>query len=95
MAEDDAATFSAIVRTGPRNPYIDVPAEVTAAFAALARSGRVPVAGTLEGASVRGTLMPMRGGSQRLYLPGGLRAAAGVEVGDTVALVLRPIHPAP
>ncbi|HEY3261657.1 MAG TPA: DUF1905 domain-containing protein [Pseudonocardiaceae bacterium] len=78
----------AVIREGPRNPYVEVPAEVSEAFRPLARAGRITVDGTLNGVSVRGTLVPVAAGGHRLYVSGGMRAAASVGVGDTVALEL-------
>ncbi len=72
---------------------VDVPQRVTAALAPHAKAGRVPVEGTVRGTLFRATLIPVGGGRQRLYLPGGLRAAAGVGVGDTVQIVLHPVAP--
>lgn len=75
------------------NPYVDVPQRVSRAFAPWARGGRVRVAGTLNGVPVRATLVPVGQGRHRLYVNGGMRAAAGVGVGDLVSLVLRPTGP--
>jgi hypothetical protein len=78
--------FSALVRRKGPNPYVDVPAFVSEEFAAGATAGRVRVTGRLAGAEFNATLVPVKDGGQVLYLPGGLRAATGVEVGDTVSL---------
>jgi len=83
--------FTAPIRPGP-NPYVEVPAAVSSAFAPLARAGRITVDGLLNGASVRGTLMPTSGAGHRLYINGGMRAAAGVRAGDTVIIDLTA-HP--
>ncbi|MGH7468063.1 MAG: YdeI/OmpD-associated family protein [Longimicrobiales bacterium] len=45
--------------------------------------------GRLNGARMRGTLMPVGSGGHRLYINGGMRAAAGVDVGDTIRLELQ------
>jgi hypothetical protein len=75
------------------NAVVEVPAAVSKAFAAWARSGRIAVEGRLNQAALRTTLMPVGGGGHRLYLNGGLRTAAGVDVGDEVLLTLRPTQP--
>jgi hypothetical protein len=74
------------------NPYVEVPARVSRAFAAQARAGRIRVEGRLRGVELRGTLVPRRDG-HRLYLHGGLRSAAGVRTGDSVSLTLRAVAP--
>lgn len=79
-----------ICRQGP-NPYVDVPARVTSALAEQATAGRVPVEGTIAGAPFRATLVPVGGGRQRLYVNGGMRAAAGVGVGDVVTVRLHAV----
>lgn len=75
------------------NPFVDVPDEVSRAFARYGRSGRIRVEGRLEDAPLHATLVPVSGGGHRLYVNGGMRAAAGVTVGDTVSLALRPVGP--
>ena len=76
-----------IGKQGP-NPYVDVPEEVSLAFAHHSRGGRVSVEGRLNEASIRATLVPIGKGRHRLYVNGGMRAAAGVAVGDTVSFEL-------
>ena len=76
-----------IGKQGP-NPYVDVPEEVSLAFAHHSRGGRVSVEGRLNEASIRATLVPVGKGRHRLYVNGGIRAAAGVAVGDTVSFEL-------
>jgi Bacteriocin-protection, YdeI or OmpD-Associated/Domain of unknown function (DUF1905) len=85
--------FTAVIHEGPRNPYVEVPAEVSEAFAPLARAGRITVEGLLGDTSLRATLVPVAGGGHRLYINGGMRAAAGVGVGDTVTLDLNAHAP--
>jgi hypothetical protein len=70
--------FRATIRKEGPNPYVDVPDRVSRAFAHYAKAGRIPVEGTLDGTAIRATLMPVRGGGHRLYVGGGMRAAAGV-----------------
>ena len=76
-----------IGKQGP-NPYVDVPEEVSLAFAHHSRGGRVSVEGRLNEASIRATLVPVGKGRHRLYVNGGIRTAAGVAVGDTVSFEL-------
>lgn len=68
------------------NPYLEVPPRVSEALTAYARAGRIRVQGRVNDAEFQGTLVPVRDGGHRLYLPGGLRSSARVEVGDTVAV---------
>jgi hypothetical protein len=63
--------FRAEIHTQGPNPYVDVPQRVSAALASHATAGRVPVEGKVRGALFRATLIPVGGGRQRLYLPGG------------------------
>lgn len=67
------------------NPCVDVPKEISEAFA---KRGYVPVAGTLNGHQIRATLVPKGGGEHRLYLNGEMRKRAGVDVGARVVLNL-------
>lgn len=80
--------FRATIQKQGTNPYVDVPAAVSAAFAGQAREGRVRVEGKIRGVEFRATLIPAGGGRHRLFLNGGIRSAAGVEVGDAVAIEL-------
>lgn len=74
------------------NPFVDVPAQVTRAFATFAEHGRVRVAGTINGHQLHATLVPTKDGAHRLYVNGGMRAATGIEVGDHVTLELRALR---
>ena len=76
-----------IGKQGP-NPYVDVPEGVSLAFTHHSRGGRVSVEGRLNEASIRASLVPIGKGRHRLYVNGGMRAAAGVAVGDTVSFEL-------
>ncbi len=69
------------------NPYVVLPEPVAAALSAHAHGGRIRVTGTLEGAALRGTVVP-RADGHRLFLHAGMRADAGVGVGDRVTLDL-------
>jgi hypothetical protein len=78
--------FSAQVRAKGPNRYVDVPGFVSEALRPGATAGRVRVTGQLSGVEFNGTLVPVGDGGHVLYLPGGLRAPTGVDVGDTVRL---------
>jgi hypothetical protein len=88
-----AERFVAAILVQGLNPYVDVPARVSRAFAKWARAGRISVVGRLERAELHATLVPARGGRHRLFLPGGVRAAAGVGVGDRVHIAVRATAP--
>ena len=65
---------------------VNVPAAVSRAEG---RAG-VPVVVRVErGAPFRATLVPAGGGRHRVFLNGEVRAAAGVELGDTVSVQVR------
>jgi hypothetical protein len=81
--------FRAVIRIDRSNPYVDIPARVSRAFAGSARGGRIHVVGKLGRTPIRATLTPVGGGGHRLYVNGGMRAAAGVGVGDTARFALR------
>jgi len=85
--------FRALIRRQGPNPYVDVPERVSRAYSAFEQSGRIGVDGTLEGVEIRATLVPVDKGRHRLYINGGMRSAAGVEVGDTVSFALRANKP--
>ncbi len=76
-------------KQGP-NLCVEVPAEVSAAFARYAERGRIRVHGTLEGAEIRANLVP-RAGGHWLFVHSGMVAAAGVALGDRVEFVLRAL----
>ncbi len=80
-----AEHFSARVYKLGINPCVDVPGEVSQAFA---KRGYIPVRGALNGSPIRATLVPMGGGRHRLFLNGEMRKQAKVTVGDQVSLVL-------
>ncbi|HET7269199.1 MAG TPA: YdeI/OmpD-associated family protein [Oleiagrimonas sp.] len=61
----------------------------------LPRRGRTSVEGTLEGHAFTATLEPDGQLSHWLKVSEALRKAAGVAVGDTVALVVRPVASEP
>lgn len=90
---EPSASFQAVIGRDGLNPFVDVPARVTRAFAAFAERGRVRVAGTINGYPLHASLVPTKAGGPRLYVNGGMRAAAGVDVGDRITLELRPVPP--
>ena len=81
-----------IVKQGP-NPCVDIPERVSRAFQPCARLGRIHVEGRLNDTPVRGTLIPTGAGRHRFFVNGGMRSAAGVAAGDSVAFVLKPVGP--
>lgn len=66
---------------------VDVPAAVSKW---LGGGKYIPVAGTANGAKIRGLLVPRGDGQHRLFLDGKVRKAARAGQGDTVKLVLGP-----
>ena len=89
VADSAPQRFQAMIGKQGPNPYVDVPEEISLAFAHHARGGRISVEGSLNEVSVRATLVPVGKGRHRLYVNGGMRAAAEVVVGDTVSFKLR------
>jgi Bacteriocin-protection, YdeI or OmpD-Associated/Domain of unknown function (DUF1905)/Domain of unknown function (DUF5655) len=85
--------FRATIRRQGPNPYVDVPQAISRAFARHARAGRIRFDGKLNGAPIRGSLVPAGRGRHRLYVNGGMRAAAGVAAGDSVTFELRATAP--
>jgi hypothetical protein len=86
------ATFRAVIDKDGLNPFVAVPIRVSSDFAAFAAHGRVRVAGTINGRPLHATLIRTKSGPDRVYVNGGVRAAAGVEVGDRVTVKLRPLR---
>jgi hypothetical protein len=86
-------SFRARIEQDGVNPYVEVPRRVMRALAGFLDRGRVRVAGTISGHPLHATLVPARSGAHRLYVNGGMRAAAGVETGDRVSIELRGLHP--
>ncbi|HEV2539545.1 MAG TPA: YdeI/OmpD-associated family protein [Frateuria sp.] len=89
----DAFRFAAkLLRPAePRNAswaFVVLPAE---ASAALPRRGRTSVQGTLNGHAFTATLEPDGRLSHWLKVDKALREAAGVAIGDTVALEIAPV----
>lgn len=88
-----AKHFRATIRKQGLNAHVDVPERVSRAFTAYARAGRITFEGRLNRTPIRGTLIPIGHGRHRLYVNGGMRAAAGVGPGDHVSFELRPARP--
>ena len=65
------------------NVALDVPAAVSEA---LAVRGYVPVVGTVDGAELTATLVPVGGGRHRLFLNNAIRQAIGKGAGDSVEI---------
>ncbi len=83
--------FTAVIEKQGPNPYVDVPDLPAAVVARFGKGGRVRVRGTLNGAPVQASLVPVGKQGRRLYVNGGMRAAAKVDVGDTAAFDLEPM----
>jgi hypothetical protein len=66
---------------------IDVPADVSES---LGGGKHIAVAGAVNGAKMRGLLIPRGEGRHRLFLDGQIRKAARAGQGDIVAVSLRP-----
>ncbi len=85
--------FRASIRKQGVNPYVEVPEAVSRALGAYARGGRIRFEGTLDRQPIRGTLVPRAGGRHRIFVNAGMRALAGVSVGDTATFELRATLP--
>lgn len=85
--------FDARVTRAGVNSFIEVPRDVISRLKPFASGGRIRAAGTLNGVTIQGTLIPVKNGAHRFYVNGGTRAAAGISVGDDVAVELRAIAP--
>jgi len=77
--------FTATVHRRGVNFAVDVPEEVSLSLTA---TGYVPVVGTVNGVSFRGTLVPAGGGRHRLFLNAAIRREVEVGEGDDVALAI-------
>ncbi len=93
MAPRHVEQFRATIRKSGINPQVDVPARVSRVFAPYARAGRIRIEGTLNGVPVNGSLVPAGDGRHVLFVNGGMRAAAGAGVGDTVTIRLAATVP--
>ena len=83
--------FRSVIQIHGLNPYMDIPRDAEDSLASHSVHGRVRVRGTLNGAPIQATLVPTGGPIRRLYVNGGMRAAAKVGVGDSVVLNLEPV----
>ena len=93
MPEVPELEFQAtIVKQGP-NPCVDIPEHVSRAFRPWTRSSRIHVEGRLNDTPIRGTLISTGAGRHRFFVNGGMRSAAGVAAGDSVAFALKPVGP--
>ena len=77
--------FSAVIGKIGINPYVSIPEHVAAC---LDKRGYIPVNGSLNGITIRSTIVPVKGGRHRLYVNGEMRKKAQVDVGDEVHLSL-------
>ena len=66
-------------------PLVEVPAEI---LAELGGRGRIPVAGSVNGAPFRSSTMPIGGGRQCVGFRQEIRDAAGIAIGDRVEVVI-------
>jgi len=82
--------FNAVIRKTGSNPYVEVPDRVSRALSAHRTAGYIRVAGRLNRTPLRGTFVP-QGGRYVMYVNGGMRAAAGVGVGDRIQLDLQAL----
>jgi len=74
-------TFKAsILKTGI-NPYVDVPAKITAVMTPV--KGYIPVKGKINSYFFHQTLVPVKNGLYRLYVNGPMLKGTGLELGDT------------
>ena len=85
---DRPLRFSAALYRLAMNECLDVPPEVGRALAGDPPETCVRVAGRAAGHPFRTRLTPRGGGAYRLFLDGAVRAAAGIGVGDAVAIEL-------
>jgi hypothetical protein len=80
-----SVSFSATIYEYGMNPRVDVPEEISKAFA---DKGYVSVRGTLNGVGIRATLVPATAGRHVLYVNRQMADRAGVEVGQKVVFTL-------
>jgi len=89
--------FNALVEQRGQNSLVGVPDTVSKELLLFADAGRIRVSARLAGAEsaaeFHATLVPVGAGGHILYLPGGVRGAAGVRLGDTVSLEVQPLGP--
>ena len=86
--------FTATLRTLAMNYCVDVPAAASRALAGDPPERYVRVEGAANGHPFTTRLTPRGGGAYRVFLDGSVRAAAGIGVGDEVAIeVVRAAGP--
>lgn len=78
--------FTATLRKLAMNYCVDVPAEASSALGGDPPERYVRVEGSANGHPFSTRLTPRGGGAHRLFLDGAVRAAAGIGVGDEVAI---------
>ncbi|MAG35029.1 MAG: hypothetical protein CL878_02085 [Dehalococcoidia bacterium] len=83
---DQQVESGATIKIAGINPYVDVPQPVSDI---LSRRRNISVVGTIDGKTFRSTFVPLGGGRHRLYVNGAMRQAAGVGVGDRIAISAR------
>ena len=83
---DDPQRFTAPLRKLAMNYCIDVPLDASRALASDPPERYVRVEGTANGHPFATRLTPRGGGAYRLFLDGDVRAAAGIDIGDEVAI---------
>ena len=81
--------FSAEILITGMNPYVDIPEEISKAFA---KKGYIPVRGLFEGAPYQANLVPIGGGRHRLFLNKPMRKAAGLDVGSRATFTIEIDH---
>ena len=92
MLEEGEHRFAGVLYELPSNyahimnVALDVPTEVSDAFGLR---GHVPVVGTVDGAELTATLVPVGGGRHRLFLNRAVRGAIGKGAGDSVEIRIR------
>jgi hypothetical protein len=79
-------SFSATLYKIGINRCVDVPAEIARA---LGRGHSIPVVVTVNGRSVRTTLLPGSGGAHRLFVNSELRRAAGADADQRIWIAAR------
>ncbi len=82
----DPQRFTAPLRKLAMNYCVDVPPDASRALAGDPPERYVRVEGTANGHPFATRFTPRGGGAYRLFLDGDVRSAAGIDVGDDVAI---------